>query len=139
MEGHCGETGAVRQSTSQKSRSATFYRIIIIANARITMRPIPARNPPRIPQKLDDFQRCQMRLVDQILEEMNTTTAGSPDLGPIKQVWCTNGLVLSDRKMSLRHVLWHHNYRERRNWQESNFWKKSSKDWLKPGCFNNAR
>jgi hypothetical protein len=81
----------------------------------------------------DDFQRCQMRLVDQILEEMNTTTAGSPDLGPIKQVWCTNGSVLSDRKMSLRQVLCHHNYREGRNWHESNFCKKSSEDWLKTG------
>jgi hypothetical protein len=41
-----------------------------------------------------------MRLVHQILEEINKTTAGLPDLGPIKQVWCMFGVVLNDMKVS---------------------------------------
>jgi hypothetical protein len=51
------------------------------------------------------FQQCQMTLMDQFLEEMNITTAGSPDLGPMKQVWCMFGVVLNDTKVFFRHVI----------------------------------
>jgi hypothetical protein len=49
---------------------------------------------------MHDFQLCQMRLVHQILEEINKMTAGLPDLGPMKQVWCMFGVVLNDMKVS---------------------------------------
>jgi hypothetical protein len=48
-----------------------------------------------------------MTLMDQFLEEMNKTTTGTPDLGPMKQVWCMFGMVLNDMKVSFFVTLYH--------------------------------
>jgi hypothetical protein len=53
------------------------------------------------------LQQYQMTLMDQFLEEMNKTTTGTPDLGPMKQVWCMFGMVLNDMKVSFFVTLYH--------------------------------